>query len=392
MTFVSCLNAPAARSARRALHQFVVKLPRAGKGRPRRETRDIALEGRTLVDRAEHHAEVEVGPDIEVDGSEAIAGEIIGLRYRGLELYKLCQQVERCYRYELGLTDSSFIQFGYWDSLKKGLQAGESLTLDLRRMQASYLDQNARRFEISRFVSLAVLDPNALVTLLEHGACDFDLPESLFDGDYPGHYQRRLQRVSVTVVYPNPGRFDNVKCTLTMKHNSVRTTTDLGAAYRRQGAADSRFVDEFGAVPQKIVLGNAQDDPGLFLTAINDNLGDPRYLPFEGAGAIGSWRLELPAATNEIDLAAVSDVVLHLHYSALDGGDTFAQAVEADNAANAPNAGAMVLSATKDFPDSVWQQFLVPPVAGADQTLTLNVSPSSSRTGPRGKDDHDQPA
>ena len=37
-------------------------------------------------------------------------------------------------------------------------------------------------------------------------------------------------------------------------------------------------------MPQKIVLGNAQDDPGLFLTAINDNLGDPRYLPFEGAG------------------------------------------------------------------------------------------------------------
>ena len=299
--------------------------------------------------------------------------------------YKLCQQVERCYRYELGLTDSSFIQFGYWDSLKKGLQAGESLTLDLRRMQASYLDQNARRFEISRFVSLAVLDPNALVTLLEHGACDFDLPESLFDGDYPGHYQRRLQRVSVTVVYPNPGRFDNVKCTLTMKHNSVRTTTDLGAAYRRQGAADSRFVDEFGAVPQKIVLGNAQDDPGLFLTAINDNLGDPRYLPFEGAGAIGSWRLELPAATNEIDLAAVSDVVLRLYYSALDGGDTFTQAVEADNAANAPNAGAMVLSATNDFPDSVWQQFLAPPGAGADQTLTLNVSPSKFPNWSRGK-------
>jgi len=186
-------------------------------------------------------------------------------------------------------------------------------------------------------------------------------------------------------VYPNPGRFDNVKCTLTMKHNSVRTTTDLGAAYRRQGAADSRFIDEFGAVPQKIVLGNAQDDPGLFLTAINDNLNDPRYLPFEGAGAISSWHVELPPATNEIDIAAVSDVVLRLYYTALEGGDTFKQAVEADNAANAPNAGAMVLSATKDFPDSVWQQFLAPPGAGAEQTLTLNVSPSKFPNWSRGK-------
>jgi Tc toxin complex TcA C-terminal TcB-binding domain/Neuraminidase-like domain/Salmonella virulence plasmid 28.1kDa A protein len=298
--------------------------------------------------------------------------------------YKLCQQAERCYRYELGLTDSSFIQFGYWDSLKQGLQAGESLVLDLRRLQSSYLEQNARRLETSRFVSLAALDPQALLTLLEHSACDFDLPESLFDGDYPGQYQRRLQRVSVTVVYPNPGRFDNVKCTLTMKHNSVRTSTDLGPGYRRQGPADTRFVDEFGAVPQKIVLANGQDDPGLFLTAINDNLGDARYLPFEGAGAISSWHLELPAATNELDLSTVSDIVLHLHYTALDGGDAFQQAVQADNAAHAPNAGAIVLSAANDFA-SAWSAFLTLPPGGGDQLLTLPMPASKFPSWARGK-------
>jgi hypothetical protein len=251
-------------------------------------------------------------------------------------------------------------------------------------MEASYLEQNARRFELSRYVSLGVLNPQALLTLIEHGACDFELPESLFDNDYPGHYQRRLQRVSVTVVYPNPGRFDNVKCTLTMKHNSVRTTSDLGTAYARQGPADSRFVDEFAAVPQKIALGNAQDDPGLFLTAINDNLGDPRYLPFEGAGAISSWHLELPAATNDIDLSTVADVVLHLHYTALDGGDTFQQAVQSDNAANAPTSGALLLSAANDF-TSAWQTFLATPGGGGDQVLTLNVSSSKFPNWSRGK-------
>jgi hypothetical protein len=298
--------------------------------------------------------------------------------------YKLCQQAERCYRYELGLTTSSFVQFGYWDSLKKGLQSGESLVLDLRRMQASYLEQNARRFEMSRYVSLASLDPQALLTLIETGTCDFDLPESLFDGDYPGHYQRRLQRVSVTVVYPNPGRFDNVKSTLTMKHNSVRVSTDLGSGYGRQGPADTRFVDEFGAVPQRIALGNGQDDPGLFLTSINDNLADPRYLPFEGAGAISSWNLTLPAVCNEIDLGTVSDVVIHVYYSALDGGDSFAQAVSADNAANAPTAGAIVLSAASDFP-SAWATFLAPAAGGSDQVLTLGVEASKFPGWTRGK-------
>ncbi len=32
----------------------------------------------------------------------------------------------------------------------------------------------------------------ALQQLLVTGACDFTLPESLFDNDYPGHYNRRL--------------------------------------------------------------------------------------------------------------------------------------------------------------------------------------------------------
>ena len=137
-------------------------------------------------------------------------------------------------------------------------------------------------------------------------------------------------------------------------------------------------------MPQKIVLGNGQDDPGLFLTAINDNLGDPRYLPFEGAGAISSWHLELPAATNEIDLSTVADVVLHLYYTALDGGDTFTQAVQADNAANAPTAGALVLSASNAFP-TAWESFLASPTGGADQTLTVTVSPGKFPNWARGK-------
>jgi hypothetical protein len=337
------------------------------------------------LDRLQHQIDFLTDMFSSEDLYDWMVGRLSATYFQSYRLaYKLCQQAERCYRYELGLTNSSFVQFGYWDSLKKGLQSGESLVHDLRRMQASYLEQNSRRLEISRYVSLAALDAHALLTLLEHGACDFDLPESLFDGDYPGHYQRRLTRVSVTVVYPNPGPFDNVKCTLTMKHNSVRISADLGTAYRRQGAADTRFVDEVGAVPQKIVLGNGQDDPGLFLNAIIDNISDPRYLPFEGAGAIGSWHLDLPAANNEIDLSTVADVVLHLHYTALDGGDTFAQAVEADNAANAPTAGAIVLSAGTDFP-AAWQAFLAGAGGGADQLLTMTVPASKFPSWARGK-------
>jgi hypothetical protein len=241
--------------------------------------------------------------------------------------YKLCKQVERCYQYELGIASSDFVQFGYWDSLHKGLLAGEGLNHDLRRLQASYLEKNSRRFEISRFVSLVSLNPNALAQLLQNDSCDFDLTESLFDHDYPGHFNRHLLRVSVTVAYPNPGKFDNVKATLTLVSNKVRISNDLAGGYAEAPpGADPRFTYNYASVPQKIVLGNAQDDPGLFLTAINNNLGDQRFLPFEGGGAVGSWHFELPAASNEIAVAKVTDVVLHLYYTALDGGDAFKQA------------------------------------------------------------------
>jgi len=326
-----------------------------------------------------------------------MAGSLAATYFQSYQLaYQMCKQVERCYQFELGLT-TSFIQFGYWDSLHKGLLAGETLNHDLRRMQASYLQQNSRRYEISRFVSLGLLNPAALQQLLVSGACDFTLPESLFDNDYPGHYNRRLTRVSVTVVYPNPGKFDNVKGTLTLTANQVRISTDTSSGYAENPVgSDSRFVYNYAAVPQKIALGNAQDDPGLFVTAISSNLSDQRYVPFENAGAISSWHFEMPAATNEIDVATVGDVILHLYYTALDGGAPLQTAALANNAANAPTAGIKLFSAQNDFgapsptvanpyPVTPWQAFLAAPTAPANQTLTLGISASKFPPWTRGK-------
>jgi hypothetical protein len=312
--------------------------------------------------------------------------------------YQMCKQVERCYQFELDLFDSAFIQFGYWDSLYKGLLSGETLNHDLRRMESSYLQQNARHFELSRYVSLELLNPAALQQLLRTGACSFSLPESLFDNDYPGHYNRRLTRVSVTVVYPNPAKFDNVKATLTLMANQVRISTDVTSSSYPESpvGSDPRFLYNYAAVPQKIAMGNAQDDPGLFVTTISSNIADLRYLPFENAGAISSWYLEMPQLNNEVDLSTVGDVVLHLYYSALDGGGELRSAAQANNAANLPVSGLKVFSAQNDFiapptsganphPVAPWQGFLYPPTAGANQVLTLLIQASRFPAWTRGK-------
>ena len=81
-----------------------------------------------------------------------------------------------------------------------------------------------------------------------------------------------------------------------------------------------------------MVTGNGQEDPGLFLTHIAHNIADPRYLPFENAGAISTWQIDLPASTNgnnpnlSVDLTQVDDIYLHLFYTALYGGSGFQKA------------------------------------------------------------------
>jgi hypothetical protein len=50
-------------------------------------------------------------------------------------------------------------------------------------------------------------------------------------------------------------------------------------------------------------------------------LHDERFLPFEGAGAISTWTLSLPAQLRAFDYTTISDVILHIRYTARDAGD-----------------------------------------------------------------------
>ena len=50
---------------------------------------------------------------------------------------------------------------------------------------------------------------------------------------------------------------------------------------------------------------------------------DERYLPFEGAGAISTWHIELPAAYKQFDYDMISDLIMHVRYTAREGGAAF---------------------------------------------------------------------
>jgi len=102
------------------------------------------------------------------------------------------------------------------------------------------------------------------------------------------------------------------------------------------------------------------------------NLNDGRFLPFEGAGAESTWQLGLPSSFRQFDYDTISDVVLHIRYTARQGGDLLGgKATEQleELVSEASGAGlALLFSLKHDFP-SEWQKF----VAANPQTAVASA-------------------
>jgi hypothetical protein len=213
------------------------------------------------------------------------------------------------------LDDVDFVKFDYWDGGRKGLLSGERLYGDVKRLELARLDHDKREYELTRHVSLQQLDPMALLQLRATGSCEITTPEWLFDLETPGHYLRRLKAVAVTLPAVT-GPYTSVHCTLTLLSSSVRTKPALiDGEYARQDE-DDRFLDYAGSI-QSIVTSTGDNDTGLFETRLDDE----RYLPFEGQGAVARWRIELPTPFRSWDYSTLSDVILHLRYTARPGGE-----------------------------------------------------------------------
>jgi Tc toxin complex TcA C-terminal TcB-binding domain len=113
--------------------------------------------------------------------------------------YELAKKAEEAYAFELGVDSPVFIEYEDWDNSTEGLVSGEKLQLALRRLENAYLKSNRRQFELTKSVSLARLDPLALIELRETGRCQVSLSEEVFDLDSQGHYFRRIRFVRVTM-------------------------------------------------------------------------------------------------------------------------------------------------------------------------------------------------
>jgi hypothetical protein len=268
------------------------------------------------------------------------------------QAYDLAVQTARklqdAFCFENGVT-ADLLPESSWNNFREGLMVGQKLEFALSAMDRKYQDNDVREYELTKHISLRLDIPFAFLQLKTLGWCEIDLPEWMFDLDYPGQYMRRIKTVSLTlpcVVGPYVG----VHCRLKLLSSSTRTdpTVSLPVAPCGRKNDSDDFITRRLEGTDAVATSSGQVDSGLFEL----NFRDERYLPFEYSGAISRWRIELPPENNQFDLTTLTDVVMHLNYTSREGGPQWRKIAHERAQSRLPGDGTRLFDVRHEFPDS----------------------------------------
>ena len=269
-------------------------------------------------------------------------------------------EAQRAFNFERGHTTRHFIPENVWDDLHQGLMAGERLESALLHMEKAYLDQNVREYELTKHFSLRLHFPMEFLRLKITGRCEIELPEWMFDLDYPGQYMRRIKSLSLTIPCVT-GPYTGVHCRVTLLSSMTRIDPRLEAPSAgccceckaddgyEACMHDPRIVRMYGA-KEAIATSSGQNDSGLFEL----NFHDERYLPFEFQGAVCRLRIELPPENNYFPMEPLTDVILHVNHTSREGGEMLRRAAGRIAQKYLPGSGWCFFDVRHEFPDA-WE-------------------------------------
>lgn len=269
--------------------------------------------------------------------------------------HDLARQAEAAYHDELNSSEV-LIQGDNWQFDRAGLLSGERLMLQLQQLEKKFMDENVRQPEIMQTFSLAMLSPTELLKLRQTGSCDIKIPEIAFEVLYPGQFRRRIKSVRITIPCV-AGPYTNIGAKLTLQKHSIEMVDGDGIGTPQVAQAAS------------ISSSTANNDSGVFEL----NFRDERYLPFEGAGAISEWKLELPANLRSFNYDTISDVLLHISYTAQEGNRVLAEKdlIHLVKGFAANNVFYRLVSLRYDFPDTLHKLF-----SQNNQTASFELTPA----------------
>jgi hypothetical protein len=193
--------------------------------------------------------------------------------------------------------------------------------------------------------------------------------------DFPGHFKRRIKSVSISIPCI-AGPYTGVNATLRLLNNKFR---NIAITNKYPDAADESFIS-YNIPITAIATSSAQNDAGMFEL----NFKDERYLPFEGAGVISRWRIELPSGFQQFDYYTISDIIMHLRYTSVDGGDNLKKSAAGtvqdfvkSNVELSEREGLFALFDLKnDFPNEYYKFTQTPP---SNDKIAFNLGNLSER-------------
>ena len=307
-------------------------------------------------------------------------GESAGLYYQYYRFaFDTARKAEQTMKQELmrpELDATQFIQFNYWDGGHKGLLSGEALYLDIKRMEMAYHDNNKRELELTRHVSLRQLDPLALLTLQDHRlvhghhprmAVRPRLPRPLHA---PDQDRRAVHPVGRRALHQRQLHADPAEQHACASRRCWPTATTRATPTQR----DDRFVDYFGSTDidrdqrRHQRQRHVRDQPARrALPALRGRRRDQHLEPV-AAGQLRAF-----------DYTTISDVILHIRYTAREAGDPLGAQATKELQAMLDTAGqssqALLFCLRYDFPTE-WSAF----VNGARRTSRSRWRSSSSPT------------
>ncbi len=254
-----------------------------------------------------------------------------------------CALTEASWRYE---TDDykrqTFIPADLWSGDNLGVLVGVKLQKALLEMEMAYTQQNTRRLNITKTISLKSLlsnhqvktDETPLITWDEVKAAlkgekklSFEFSHQFFDTDFPGHYARKIHSLSVTFPTLLPP-YQNMRVLLEQTSNTLLVSPDIEAVkslYTPKEQTNNESIIRNLRINQKIILSRGNDDSGEFP---EDGFAGGQYHSFEHTGAVSHWRLSVPRPKNCPELIDnLNDIIIKLNYTAKSGDETFETAV-----------------------------------------------------------------
>jgi hypothetical protein len=193
--------------------------------------------------------------------------------------YRRLEEARRCFEFQFPFAPLPSLPSRLWDVAPRGLLSADALAQAAQELEQAYLSQ-PEGLKLIRTFSLRQIDPYAFLSLREYGICDFRLSKALWDLYDPGHCERRIVEVRLTIP------------AVTGPHVPINATVRLTDT-------NTTVIDEDGNVERieipnsssVIVTSSGRDDNGEAGRERRDDL----YMPFEGAGAEGAtFQLQLP--------------------------------------------------------------------------------------------------